>query len=152
VDAQHVIVTPPFVSTQSVDKWLAAQGLHRKAVARVSHYLSVPAIIAATDCIATVPAEFAETLAMQNNLQILPLPIPLPSTEVGVYWHSRSNGDAGLEWLIDILVREFGRPKPIQPSHSHPAQHLEPNLRTRPLTPSSDPSRPRFSSNAELLA
>ena len=69
----------------------------------VQNFLTIPAILAGTDMLATLPARLAETFTAQHNLQVLELPVRVPRIRYAAYWHERSHRDAGHRWLRDEL-------------------------------------------------
>jgi len=93
----------PYVIEQLTDDLLAAEGLSRRKVMQVSSVLALPALVAETDLIAVVPAEFAERAARTYAIQALPLPLASKQFQHMVVWHARSIGDLGLQWLRALL-------------------------------------------------
>ena len=37
-----------------------------------------------------------------------PLPIPIPSFDVSLYWHERAENDVANQWLRNALIELFG--------------------------------------------
>jgi hypothetical protein len=46
-----------------------------------------------------VPRQFAELVAPNLGLQIYESPVPLPASDINMFWHARHDGDAGHQWL-----------------------------------------------------
>jgi hypothetical protein len=44
---------------------------------------------------------------LQERVQLLELPMPLPSYKVKQHWHERFNADAGNMWLRQTMVTLF---------------------------------------------
>jgi DNA-binding transcriptional LysR family regulator len=67
----------------------------------------VPSIIAATDLVCVVPRQLGELYAATGTLRVVPLPIPLPSFEVSLFWHKRFDADQGSVWLRAVIRELF---------------------------------------------
>lgn len=91
------------IGEQIVDDRLGESGQRRTAVVRVASGLAIPAIVAETDLIATVPELLAESAARSLPIRILPFPLSGPETDMSVVWHARSHGDAGSRWIRSVL-------------------------------------------------
>jgi DNA-binding transcriptional LysR family regulator len=94
----HVVVSQEATPT-SVDRALAAAGLRRDVVLRVSHFSSVPAIIARTDHVAALSERVARRFARTAKLRILPHPLRMPPDRIGMVWHEGVDADPGHAWL-----------------------------------------------------
>ena len=94
----HVVVSERGDPT-SIDRALGKRGLKRTVGARVSHFLMVPALVAATDLVAAVDSRVAAKFAKPLGLRVLPLPIPMPNSRIGMVWHERMGSDPGHAWF-----------------------------------------------------
>jgi DNA-binding transcriptional LysR family regulator len=103
----------PMTSEESVDAALAAIGLRRNIRLRVWSMLVMPQIAAASDLIATIPAPLAEQAAGELPLQVLKPPLSLPTSEISLIWHARTQNDQGVRWLREKLRRV---PSPATPA------------------------------------
>jgi DNA-binding transcriptional LysR family regulator len=72
------------------------------------HFLTVPAIIAATDMIVTVPRSIADYYTRLENLRIVEPPINVKPYALKQFWHPRFNTDPAIRWLRESVVRLFG--------------------------------------------
>jgi DNA-binding transcriptional LysR family regulator len=103
VALDHVLVSPRGGTRGHVDRVLEERGLARRVVMSTPHFLVVPAVVARTELVATVPEQLGRTLAAQLGLRIVALPIELePATHVAL-WHERSHRDPGHQWLRTVL-------------------------------------------------
>lgn len=94
----HVVVSEDAARGPTlVDHALAKRGLTRTVALRVSQFLVVPAIVAATDLSAAIDRRVA--LAANLPLEVFEPPIPLPEGRVAMVWHERTHGDPASEWL-----------------------------------------------------
>jgi DNA-binding transcriptional LysR family regulator len=99
----HVLVSFHGHVRGTVDMALARLGLERRVRMSVPLFMTSLAIVAATDCIATVPARLAARHAAGHGLVSHTPPIPIESFAVSIARHSRSLGDHGLNWLAERI-------------------------------------------------
>jgi DNA-binding transcriptional LysR family regulator len=98
----HVLVSPRGDTTGAVDRPLAALGLGRRIQLLVATYLALPAVLEATDLIATVPQRTARRIAAAG-FAITPLPIDLTVT-VSMAWHRRNARTPAHLWFRSLLI------------------------------------------------
>lgn len=101
---RHVLVTQEFTEPGAADVALAARGLSRTVALRLSHFLMVPAIVAATDYVAAISRRVAEEFAQTLPLRIFPTPLPLPRGTVGQVWHERTESSLAHRWLRGVIA------------------------------------------------
>lgn len=107
----HVLVSPSgggFVG--AVDETLAALGRSRRVAVSVISFLMVPALVAASDLICTVPARLAAR--WDGTLAVLKPPCDVAGFEVHMGWHPRSHADPALVWLREQLLAEAQASQP----------------------------------------
>jgi DNA-binding transcriptional LysR family regulator len=104
VRLHHILVTAEPGSAGVADVALAARGLQRHVALRLSHFLMVPAVVAATDYIAAVSGRVAATFARLYPLRLLPPPLPLPRGTVGQVWHERTHASPAHAWLRRVIA------------------------------------------------
>jgi len=63
-----------------------------------------------SDVIATLPRTMAQTLAQDLDLQLVEVPIELPSMEIAQYWHERFHRDPANVWIRGALRELFLKP------------------------------------------
>ena len=85
----HLLVSPRGHTSGALDRVLVDYGQHRRVAVLVATYLAVPAALAASDLIATVPSRAATIIAAQAEITILPLPIDFSAT-ISIAWHRRA--------------------------------------------------------------
>ncbi|MFY9511584.1 MAG: LysR family transcriptional regulator [Rubrivivax sp.] len=86
-----------------IDAALQREGRRRNAQVAVTTFSQMVDVLVRTDHLAVMPERVVQTHA--DKLQQLALPIPLPDYQLFVCWDSRSNGDAGLQWLKAMVLR-----------------------------------------------
>jgi DNA-binding transcriptional LysR family regulator len=114
-----------------VDRELLVHGIKRRVVMSVARMWSVPALVAQTDLVATLPRGFANYCAQNFDLAVHDLPVRIAEQHMYMMWHTKMDGDPGHKWLRETLqatARE--RLGTIEP----PPENVTPFVR---------PSRPR---------
>jgi DNA-binding transcriptional LysR family regulator len=104
----HVLVSHVPDARGVIDDVLAARGLTRTVALRVSHFLLVPAIVAATDYVAALSELVARPFARVWPLQLLKLPVSAPEAWVHTIWHERTEASPAHQWLRGV-VSEVGK-------------------------------------------
>lgn len=100
----HVLVSARPDSPGSVDRALAALGKQRTIGARVSHFLSVPVLVAQTDFVAALDRRVAEVFARPLGLKLFAPPLSLPRGTVGQVWHEQQHRDPAQIWLRQTIA------------------------------------------------
>jgi DNA-binding transcriptional LysR family regulator len=98
----HVLVSPRGDTTGAVDRPLAALGLGRRIRLLVATYLALPAVLEATDLIATVPERTARRIAAAG-FSVTALPLALAVT-VSMAWHRRNARTPAHLWFRALLI------------------------------------------------
>src|SRR5437762_12750182 len=99
----HVLVSPRGDTTGAVDRAIADRGLKRRIALLVATYLAVPAVLAASDLVATVPQRTARQIAAIAEIEIMPLAIDL-SVPVSMAWHRRAASEPAQIWFRSLLI------------------------------------------------
>jgi len=106
--ARHVLIASMGSGHQILERTLAERGMEESVALRVPHFVVVPLILAGTDLIVSLPSRVAEAWARLVKIKVHPLPIPLPSFDVSLYWHARVENDAANRWLRGAMLQLFG--------------------------------------------
>jgi DNA-binding transcriptional LysR family regulator len=107
----HIVVASSGTGHAIVDKVLAQQGIDRRVVLRLVSFLGVARIVAQTELLVLVPRLLGETLALQERVQVLDPPVPLPTYGVKQHWHERFHADAANIWLRNTFAELFSQPE-----------------------------------------
>src|SRR5712691_4203395 len=99
----HVLVSPRGDTSGALDRILVDFGLKRRLALLVASYLAVPAALAASDLVATVPQRTARQIAATAEIAIIPLPIDFSAT-VSMAWHRRTTSDPAQAWFRSLLI------------------------------------------------
>jgi len=105
--ARHVLIASMGSGHQVLERTLAERGVHDNVALRLPHFIVVPLVIANTDLIVTVPSRVAAVTARLMKFKVHPLPIPIPSFDVSVFWHERVENDGANRWLRAAMVELF---------------------------------------------
>ncbi|MBG02660.1 MAG: LysR family transcriptional regulator [Rhodospirillaceae bacterium] len=98
--ASHALLSITGRGGGRIDTVLKEHGLVRTVSLRVTHFLTISAVIAPTDLIITVPERLAQQV-MTRDLMLMELPRELqtPSFTVSQIWHERFTEDPAHRWL-----------------------------------------------------
>jgi DNA-binding transcriptional LysR family regulator len=105
---EHVLVSHEPNARGVVDDLLSQRGLERHVALRVSHFLLVPPIIAATDYVAALSQIVAEPAAKALRLQLLKMPLQVPGATVHMVWHERTAASPAHAWFRGV-VEQVGK-------------------------------------------
>jgi len=105
---KHVIVSHEPNARGVFDDLLAGRGLSRDVALRVSHFLLVPPIVAATDYVAALSEIVAVPAEKTLRLQVLTMPLPFEAANVHMVWHERTGGSPAHAWFRGV-VEQVGR-------------------------------------------
>lgn len=114
----HVDVSPDGEHYSFLDAELRCSGVEREVRVRVSHYTSVPVLIAQSDMVATLPRFYAARAAAQYGLELRDVPVQMQPIKYEIAWHERVESSPALLWFRDELVKELRQaavPLPIKP-------------------------------------
>jgi DNA-binding transcriptional LysR family regulator len=103
----HVLVSPRGDTSGAVDRTLADFGFRRRVSLLVATYLALPAVLAASDLVATVPRRTARQIAAIAEIEIMPLAIDLAVT-VSMAWHRRAASEPAQVWFRSLLIEAAG--------------------------------------------
>jgi DNA-binding transcriptional LysR family regulator len=100
----HMLVSPRGTPSGALDRILVDFGLKRRIALLVATYLAVPAALAQSDLVATVPRRCAEQIAAMAAVAVTPLPIDFAVT-VSLAWHRRAASDPAQSWFRSLLTQ-----------------------------------------------
>lgn len=105
--ASHALLSITGRGGGRIDEVLRDHGLVRKIALRITHFLTISAVIAATDLIISVPELLARQV-MTEDLQIVALPedLRVPPFAVSQIWHERFTEDPAHQWLRHLVKSE----------------------------------------------
>jgi DNA-binding transcriptional LysR family regulator len=111
--AKHLLITLRGDPIGFVDEALAEQGLARRIALAVNHFSVVPAIVAESDLIVTMPLRMAEGYAKLYGLALRPSPVKTPTrySHIRLVWQKRLGAHPAFEWFRALMleVMENGR-------------------------------------------
>lgn len=95
------------------DRWLldyklADLGLKRDIAIYVPDFNSAASLCTHTDLVFTAPSHFANYIAAQLDLVVVPLPFELPAMAYTLFWHQHQEKDPGHSWLRQIIISRCG--------------------------------------------
>jgi DNA-binding transcriptional LysR family regulator len=101
VAEQHALVTAVGTGHDYVaaERTLEAAIPRQNIVCRIPMFAAAAHIVKHSDVIATLPRTVARTMANDLDLQLVEVPIALPTMEIAEYWHERYHRDPGNVWI-----------------------------------------------------
>ncbi len=103
-DGEHVSLLQRAGRGSPLEIVLGSAKLRRKIGVYVPNYLAIPAIVAQTNMLGTVPQRLANHFAQQYGLQIFPVPLDIPPIQVSLIWHKQQDASIGLTWLREQMI------------------------------------------------
>ncbi len=98
----HIVVGLQGVTASDIDALLAAHGLERRVALRLPSYLAVPAIIARSDLIATLPSVMSRI--SPQELCAIEHPVTVPDTKISMIWHERCHHEPLHRWFRQFVA------------------------------------------------
>lgn len=83
--------------------------IERRIALRLPGFLGLPAILAGSDLVATLPRHIGTTLAEVGGLAVHECPFPIPGFSVKQHWHARYHRDPANRWLRSLCATLFRR-------------------------------------------
>ena len=77
--------------------------MKRRIALLVATYLALPAVLASSDLVSTVPRRTAQQIAAMAEIEIMPLAIDL-SVHVSMAWHRRATSEPAQAWFRSLLI------------------------------------------------
>jgi len=94
-------------TTTLIEQYLAEHKLTRRVALRVPHFMVVPAVVQASNLIATLPSSVVRQSSQVSGLKKLDLPFKAPVFEVKQFWHERNHQDSAHRWLRGVIHSLF---------------------------------------------
>lgn len=105
---RHVLVTYAGDLCGTVDETLEEIGRQRDVAFSVPQFGSLPAVLAGTELLATVPEHVAQALSAQGGLRYEALPFESPAYAIKLAWRAVTDKDPAEAWLRKAMLRAFG--------------------------------------------
>ncbi len=104
--ARHLLITPRGDPVGFVDVALGELGLTRRIALTVNHFSVVPAIVAGTDLVVTMPRRIAELYAPLYGLKLRPSPIEAPPlySHIRLLWHQQLGRHPAYHWFRELVL------------------------------------------------
>ncbi|MBI6909403.1 LysR substrate-binding domain-containing protein [Pseudomonas sp. SIMBA_059] len=99
----HVLVSHTANVSGFADEWLAEIGRKRQVVLSVPQYSALPALLAGTDMIASLPDYTAQAMAASGQLFCEPFPFETPTLDLSMVWLSHVDTDPAERWMRSRL-------------------------------------------------
>ena len=106
--SRHILIASMGSGHQTLERTLARHGVQDNVALRVPHFVVVSMIVAGTDLVVSLPSRAAAASTKLVEVKVHPLPIPIPSFDVMMYWHERVDNDPANLWLRRVVQALFG--------------------------------------------
>jgi LysR family transcriptional activator for leuABCD operon len=73
----------------------------------VSELLEIPIVVASTDLLGLMPSSMGPLMKERFGLQVLPMPLELPTLPIYMIWHETRRHDAAHGWIREIVVAQL---------------------------------------------
>jgi DNA-binding transcriptional LysR family regulator len=105
---EHAVVRAEGRSQEIVERFLERKKISRKIVLLTPHFLSLPAIIARSDLITTVPHALALYFSrLSPDLVIVRPPFDIAGFDLKQHWHRKYHNDSRNQWLRRQVTQLF---------------------------------------------
>ena len=99
----HALFTLRRDDVGAIDRLLAEQNLQRRIIVTTPYFLTLPAIVADTDIIATIPSRLAQEFAKQGLVDLFELPLPVKPWTISMLWNQRFERSPAYGWLRQTI-------------------------------------------------
>lgn len=103
--AQHVSILPRAGRGSPLEIVLGSAKARRNVQLQVPHYLTIPAIVASTELLGTVPLNLARYFAHKYDLQIADFPFEMSAVQISLVWHRKQEHVSGMRWLREQILQ-----------------------------------------------
>ncbi len=108
LDLPHAVVLSEGRSQEILEGHLKELGLVRRVAIYTPHFLSIPALIAHSDMVVTVPHAMGIAYGRPEfGLRVMHLPFASPRIQLRQHWHMKFHKDARNVWLRGIVSELF---------------------------------------------
>jgi DNA-binding transcriptional LysR family regulator len=108
LNLQHAVVLSEGRSQEILEGHLKELGLVRRVAIYTPHFLSIPALIAHSDMVVTVPHAMGIAYGKPAfGLHVMQLPFASPRIQLRQHWHTKFHKDARNVWLRGIVSELF---------------------------------------------
>lgn len=104
IGRSHILVSMRDDFQGKGDEILQRQQQSRQVIWSTSHFMSVPFLLAHSNCVALLPNRMAQQCAKAMNLKLLPPPISIEGFTVSMVWHQRNSNNLQHQWLREQII------------------------------------------------
>ena len=110
----HAVVSPEGRSQEIFDRLLEREGLKRRVLLSIPHFMSIPFIVTSSDLIVTLPRAVGTSFAQLANIKLLDPPFENPTFDLKQHWHERFHQDAANRWIRGLFYELFSEQEPMR--------------------------------------
>lgn len=101
----HAMISPTGSGNSEIDEQLSKQGLKRNIAVRVPHFFAALEIIARTDFMILLPANFIRRYVDLDRFSVLDVPFQIPDIDISMFWHARMHHDPLHKWFREFVYQ-----------------------------------------------
>lgn len=103
IAARHLLISLGGEAHSFVDATLHGQGLSRRIVATVNHFMAIPEVLRRSDLMVVLPDFSVHEPGFETGIWFTSVPLELEPLDVYLLWHTRHDRDSGLLWMREQL-------------------------------------------------
>ena len=100
----HILISRKPDNRDMLDSIMTERGFRRRVGMTVGHIQSVPAMLAQTDYLATIPVLAEPALTALGTCETVPLPFDMPAWPIDMIWSRRADSDPLQAWARAQLL------------------------------------------------
>jgi DNA-binding transcriptional LysR family regulator len=105
--SQHAVADATGMAHAFIDKVFERHHIHRNIAVRVPGFHVLPMIVASSDLVAIVQGRLADAFLGRVPIKVLRTPVPIPASDIRMFWHERYHHDPTVRWLRSAFVSLF---------------------------------------------
>ncbi|WP_051468588.1 LysR substrate-binding domain-containing protein [Mycolicibacterium tusciae] len=111
-DAAHIGISRLAKTRGPIDDALAELGLRRRVAVVVPSHTSAMLLARSTNLIALTAPVWFPSVTPDFGLRTFPIPLELPTVQIGLAWHPRNHADPAHQWFRQRLCETFNGSQP----------------------------------------
>jgi DNA-binding transcriptional LysR family regulator len=104
----HAVVRAEGRSQEILEKYLERKKIDRRIVLLTPHFMSIPAVIAKSDLVVTLPHAIGLFFSHGGaNVRVAEPPVSIPRIELRQHWHRNAHHEPRHKWLRRLVAELF---------------------------------------------
>lgn len=107
LDTPHVAIRSEVSMELRIAQAMGKDYEQRRVMLELQHFMVMPLVLSQSPLMAIIPKVVADTFEPELGLKTFTAPYRIDPVHVSLYWHRRSQHDAGHRWLRGEIARLF---------------------------------------------